>query len=537
VAVLEAAAVTIAALAIRLVRLDSPVFIDELYHVLAAQSWLQNGTLAIGDGVPYTRAKPYTMLVATLFQWLGAGVVQARIPSVIAGALLVGVMFLWVRRVAGRLPAWLTAAFIALDPDSIGVSQIGRFYTLHVLFIWLGAIALYSLRRQLHEEGVLGMRRGVRATALAGSAALAFAGALGLHDLSVIGVGLVLVWFAMDSAGDTLQWLRGGRWRVWIATVVALGFLVVAYFVVDAPRLFEYYVYLFGRAPLWSPESWLYYHWEFQTQYGPLWTLVPVLAAAAFLWKPRPTAFLAWFFFAGIVVQSFAAWKAWRYVAYLTPAYFALCGIGLARFADLAHGALVTAARRAFGLRNPRIIASVAFAIVAGAAGLLALDANRAAPYTFRILTADAVDRPLPYMRGDWQAAMPVLAPLAQAADAVVTSADVKALYYLGRLDYAVCASDLAGAPEFTRRPRTGKPVVQSPRALERIRSCHASGLIVIDWGHDRQRAYVPRDAMDWIEENTEPVPLDERVHLLAFRWDDDARSDPAPADCPPEGE
>lgn len=536
IALLEAAALAIAALAIRLVRLDTPPFIDELYHVLAAQSWLQDGTLIIGEGDPYTRARPYTMLVAMLFRWWGEGLAQARIPSVVAGALLVAALFLWVRRAAGRGPAWIAGGLLALDAHSIALSQIGRFYTLHALLIWMAAIALYALRVHAPAAGRAKQGR-MRTAVLVGAAVIFFAAARNLHGLSDIPIGLLLMWLVLDAAGSWANWLRLNPWRGCIAAVIAIAALLALLFAVDVPSLIGQYVNRLRLAPLWAAhnaDNWLYYHRIFQEQYGPLWTLVPVITAAAFLWKPRPTLFLAWLFFTSLVVQSLAAQKEPRYLAYAMPAYFALCGIGLGRLAVLAYESFLGGAEQAFGPSASRHATLVAFVVVALATFLLALDANKAAPYTFRILTAGAPDRPPPYPRGDWEAAQIVLRPIAREADVVVSSSDLKALYYLDRLDYELSANALSGFPEFTRSWQTGKPAIRSASALARVLDCHSSGLIVMDWDHVRNPAFVRRDTMDWIETHAEQIPLDDRIHVRAFLWHNTSSSDVGPDACPP---
>jgi 4-amino-4-deoxy-L-arabinose transferase-like glycosyltransferase len=140
-----AAAVTAVALAVRLIHLDTPPFVDELFHVLAAKSYLADGTLEIADGSrPYVRARLYTMLVAGMFAWFGEGLVQARIPAVVAGALLVGVVYMWVHSVAGRWPAVISSLLFCFQPGALSLSQIGRFYTLATLFLWLGFLAARS---------------------------------------------------------------------------------------------------------------------------------------------------------------------------------------------------------------------------------------------------------------------------------------------------------------------------------------------------------------------------------------------------------
>jgi hypothetical protein len=532
-ALLEAAALMAAALALRLVRLDTPPFVDELYHVLAAQSYLHDGTLVIGDGAPYTRAEPYTMLVAILFRIAGEGLATARIPSVLGGTLLVGAVFLWVRWAAGRAPAWIAGALVCLDAESIALSQVGRFYTWHVLLLWLGAVALYALRARTRSLA--------STVALAAGAALAFAGALELHDLSIIGVGLALLWLAGDAAADLARWLARDRRRVWLVAAPALAFLGAAFVMLDGPDLVRSSLVRFRYVDSWAAATaheWRFYHYLMQEEYGLLWTLSPALAALAFLWRPRATAFLAWLFFAGFAVQSLAAWKTQRYLAYAMPAFFALGGIGITRLVVSARAVFHAGAERAFAGRWSGRAKDAGFAFVAVATALLALDAAFAPRHTMRGLTRTGPDRPAPYPRSDWQGALPVLAPLVADADAVVASADLKALYFLGRVDYQLSRNALLRGggmdPEFTRTRQSGTPAVASPAALERIVACHADGIIVIDGAHFGSRVFVDDAAVAWIERNTTAVPLDPRLRVRAFRWAREAEPGAPTGSCPP---
>lgn len=517
VALLEATALTLLALAVRCVRAGTPPFVDELYHVLAARSWLESGTLVIADGDPYTRARPYTMLVALMFRLFGEGLVQARIPSIAAGALLAGVVFLWMRWAVGRWPAWVAALLICFDAEAIAWSQIGRFYPLHVLLLWLGAFAFYALRARPRARPAT--------AALAGAGILAFLGAFELHDLSIVGIAVVLTWFAIDGAPLAWQWMRTERHRPALVVGATVGAGLIALMAIGGPSAIGRYLRLYGWADLWAADNvgqWRYYHWVFQDQYGPLWALFPAIAAVAVLWKPRPALFLLWFFAASFAVQSLAAWKTTRYIVFATPAFLALAGIASTRVWGVARTAFLDAVARVSDGRLERVGAAL-FGIVATATVLLVLDASLVTRNTVWTLTRAAPDRPPPYPRSDWIAAARPLQEELAAADVVVASSDLKALFALGRLDFDLSADRLFRGgtfrPEFSRSERTGKPGIRSAVSMDRIRACHARGLVVLERVHAGLPAFVPEEIMDWLERNTEAVALPERLWVLAFRW------------------
>ena len=89
------------ALAVRLIHLARSPHRDELFHVMAALSLLADGDLSVDGGSPYNRAWSFTYLIAGLFRLFGESLVVARLPGVLAGAGLVAILFLWVRKNAG----------------------------------------------------------------------------------------------------------------------------------------------------------------------------------------------------------------------------------------------------------------------------------------------------------------------------------------------------------------------------------------------------------------------------------------------------
>jgi 4-amino-4-deoxy-L-arabinose transferase-like glycosyltransferase len=96
--------IAILAVGTRLSEIDRVASFDELYHLLAARGWLQEGEFRIADGV-YEPAQLFTMLVAASFALFGESIEVARMPSVLAGAALVVLAFLWTREVAGASAA------------------------------------------------------------------------------------------------------------------------------------------------------------------------------------------------------------------------------------------------------------------------------------------------------------------------------------------------------------------------------------------------------------------------------------------------
>ena len=207
------------ALAVRLPGLDNATIFDELYHLLAAQGWLAEGQLRIADGT-YNRTSLFTIFLA---QWLGVfgeSVVVARLPSLIVGVALVVLVFLWTRTVAGTLAAVLAALLLAFDPENVQISQFARFYALHALFFWLGAVGTYRLVTS--PPPALG-----RAALLTAGVLLCFGVSLYLQVTTLIGLLGVAVWSVLALG---LPWLARfsppARWGIVAGSVLLCGVAV-----------------------------------------------------------------------------------------------------------------------------------------------------------------------------------------------------------------------------------------------------------------------------------------------------------------------
>src|SRR5262245_2034706 len=102
--------------------LNRPPHQDELHHVLAAQHLIETGRPLIGTG-EYWRGIIHTWLVAFSYRIFGESVAAARIPAVLFVALVAPILFMWVRREAGKLAAWITAILYVSSPFIVEIAQ------------------------------------------------------------------------------------------------------------------------------------------------------------------------------------------------------------------------------------------------------------------------------------------------------------------------------------------------------------------------------------------------------------------------------
>lgn len=506
-----------ASVALYLINLDRPEIHDELYHVLAARGLLESGEPRIAEGL-YWRGFLFTRLVALSFTLFGEGLWSARLPSVFAAALVPVVLFFWVRRAAGPLAAWLTAGLFAVSPFAVEVAQFARFYALQVLAFTLGSWAIWALL--CAPAGLVGqLLRGVVAL---GGLVLAVA----LQPVTLIGVVGIAAW----AVPAFLTRLPNGKLRFLVAVgLVVAGLLALAFLGEEGLRQMWR---LYRDVPLFNvpykDQFWFYYLW-YLLLYPTLWTLIGPCTIIALVRAPTLASFAATSFALSFLLNSFAGSKGLRYLAYAQPFLFMLWGIGLA--AVVVHVPALWASGRAALVR---ILAGLGSWAKAAAAALLyaalasVLLVNPFWLRTIGLLAAIPIGPEIP--DPDWRRAAPVLRPLVGEVAVVTGTDDLANLYYFGRHDVLFSPSKFHELydvvfKDFDRDPRTGRPVIASLEALERVIRCYPSGLFLSPEGHVGKPFFVDEPVRALLQRTAEPVAVPPESHTFAYRWSVDTRS------------
>lgn len=506
------------------INLERPAHPDEFYHLLAARGLLETGEPAIGEAGRYWRGLPLTWLVAQSLDLFGDSLTAGRLPSVAMTASLVALLFLFLHREAGARAAWLGAGLFAVSPFAIEIAQFVRFYSIQCLLFFVAAWLIYgTLRRPWRPRRMVLL--GIPAAAL-------LAAAVYFQPTTLFGMAALALWGASVLA---LPWLvdsdvSAARKRRILITVAALALVVLVG------------LWLSGfLATLWQdyrttalfnlPEAnrFWYYHAWYVLFYPTIWTLSGLLAVFALVKEPRVTLFLLTIFVVGFLLNSFAARKSMRYLAYAQPFLFAVWGIGLASLWTMASDAVGRLkgqlANEGFSLLSPPA-AGRAAATMLFLAGLFTVLANPAWLRSVTQIAEITVPPELPSAR--WDAAASVLDPWLEQVDAVVTTDELGLLYYYGRADYLFSASRFGELPSSRRRPfgrdfRTDVPVIRDSDDLAKIIDCHASGLFItqaVNWiGGQRSRAEV-LEAAPLIIDQTGALELPAESRLVAFVWD-----------------
>jgi hypothetical protein len=524
---LEATLLMLLAAWLRTFWLDAPVHMDELYHVLASTGWVESGEPRIASGL-YERSWLYTIFVGLGSTATDGPLLFGRLSSIVFGCALVGLVFAWLRGVAGSVAAWTAGLFLTFAPLAVELSQLARFYALHGTVFWLAAMALW---RAVEGDDPL-LRRSAIALAGLGLAVLAW------HLQLVTRLGVVggTGWAALMLAPGTWRRVRsGGRAIQMVAAGASLTAVLLAMLAVAAglPQLLWQEL---RHAPGWAlslQNQAHFYHIYLLGQFPLFWSATAILGIAAIAFRPRAAAFCLMIFGTTLLLESLGGHKAYRYLYFALPFLFALWGLGVhaiwhrivpaiageaaAAAAELPDGFPKRAARDAF------VAATVLFLTVAsgGPAQLLFHLAKGKDPIDAGRLTTD------------WQAIVPALRPWLEGADVVLTSNELAALHWLGRADLLVHGSRLSehdlDADEGID-PRTGLLVIRTPDRVTAAIACHRSGVVILD---DRDRGWsgVPDVTRAAIAAVTERLELPGVRNLQLFTWRHDQ---PLPACATP---
>ena len=524
-----------AAVAVRLIDVGRSPNRDELFHILAAQSLLADGDLIMDGGVPYVRAWPFTYMLAGMFRLFGESLVVARLPGVLAGALLVSAAFLWVRSTVGKRAAWATALLLCFDPWAIFTSQLGRFYSLHALLFFVGAIGVYSAatagsdRRKLLGWGLL----------VFVTLGLAFS----LQITTVLGVAGLLLWLGIRQLLPLIR----RTWRdeplrlaVGAAVAIAAGLLLIGTGLLDGVWA------AYNSSDDWAvirATDLFYYHKRLVSQYATLWSLFPILLVVAFARNASVTGFSAVLLVTVLFLASGGAMKADRYIFFTLPFFLSIAGVAIGEAIPWFRRQITEILRRWRRLaERPILLGALANAGLVLTL-LFVLGSNRASVTTARFLTSQHVTEGGAYgQQPNWIAARSVLRSLADSSDVVIGSWPLATWYYLKRLDVSLLAPELTTGegrlPEFAipewYLPR---PTISEPESLSRIVDCTGSGLVIIEEGHWRT-PWVVNDALaDYTESYLDRIAVPEEWKLLVFRWEEEMpEREAGPCPVEPEG-
>ncbi len=511
-------AIGIGALILRTGLLHAPAEFDELYHLLAARSWLVEDGPNILDG-SYTRGQIYTWAVTQLFAWTGdQSLAVGRLISVAASSVLPVLLYLWI----ANAPKWpgqrtvgvIAAGFVTLWPQAVIEAQLLRFYALHVLCVFVAvASAELAMRPQLQTPRIIWIICCGLATLLA----------LKLQITSAIALGAVALW-----GGLALLWHHSSSLRQRLIGLTALSVLggvtlSVLYFSGVLEAAWTFYRWTPGHSEELR-NYWGFYHAYLRQTFDLLWFASPVLGLLALWVQPRLGSFCLFLFALAFLAHSFGGMKAYRYLSYAVPFLMVIWAMGLM--------AIVRAASQYIQHRLPgtRRILPLSSHHLGGALCLVAL--VFVTPFGSRsVMLAQGQGLP---QRGDWRAARGVVGDWIE-APMVLTTRELHMVTHVGPYDVLISASRLSELPtpaQFGIDPRTGRPVISSPDALSALFACHRSGVLVTS-PHWWSKQVQTTDMQTLLERSGLQFETRSAGAVLAMRWYDPVGQLPRCVDVP----
>jgi len=445
----------------RIAHLDAPPTYDELYHILAASSWIEDNSFRVLDG-EYTRAPLYTILTGRTFELVGEeSVVAARAPNVILGAALAAAAAVWTRSVAGAIAGWIVALCVVFWPSGIHLAQIVRFYALHGLLFFVGAVAIYDLCR----PGLTRLRRAL--TLVLGLAAFW----LGYQFQVSTAVGVLAISIWMVSFVVLPEVLAHPRRKEILAAGTIAGLILIV--VLFANGTIQSLWAKYNISP-WGRDV-TAYHRVLRETYPLLWPVTPLLAIFAVRASPRPAWFCLSIVVVGLLLHSFAGVQNIRYIYYFSPFLFALWGIGLQAVVPGLLSSLRSALLGALGPFATPATASIVLVVV----GLFALGANAAATRSVKLMLG-AVAPPM-YQAHAWWPASEHVARAVDDGAVVVATNELAAIYYLGGFNVVFSRNwhPSMDEREFALDPRTGRPLVSEVDSLAALVQSYPRGVFL----------------------------------------------------------
>jgi len=503
----------------RLIFIDHTPLNDELYHVLAARSWLQDGAFTIADG-EYNRSKLYTVIIAAFIYIFGDNLVVARLPSLISGVLLVLLVFISLRHYVDRCAAWVAGLLLCFSPEAVFISQFARFYALHALLFYLGVMAVY----RIFEESLPIYKTAVLLALAAGLLYLADQ----LQVTTLIGLAGAGIWVLLFALPRVITFhfnLNINKSTLLMSIIGIVALIVGGIYATSFSHIANEYL----DAPSWAIgdiDNYRFYHYYLLSSYPLLWTLLPLAILTGLSFKRNLTLLFASIFMLAFFLHSFAGPKAVRYIFYTLPFFYCIWGIAFSRFAPGIRNIIISAVYAITSDYNFILPSKlIAWLLIIGSA-LFVMASNPALPLAFRMATRGDHEWPVGEMfRGysDWEQAGQVLIPEIKPGDVILASSDVKAIYFLGRSDFVInraLISESKTNREFGRLRQTGRPVIGKLGSLKKLMACYETGIAIVEDNHWRADYSVTNEVADYLESQGERINLPHAWHLHVYRWE-----------------
>jgi hypothetical protein len=516
------------------IHIDHPALYDEMYHMLAAESWRTSGELRILDG-EYLRGSLFTKMVALHSNICGPSLECARSMSVAASVLLVFLVTAFAGIAMHPAVGVVAGLLLALNPGLVVVSQYVRFYSLHALVLFVIAAVLFILVahwRRMSLWQTLGLASLI-------AALLPFANHL--HVLTQVGLLALTFAASIILVPDIANWLRQKRLGVTFFVILTVSaVLAFSLFFVDI----ESKIQALRSASGWAErhkDDWLFYDHMLRRWYPLLWPMMAVLPILAVAQWPRHSIYFLVAFASSLIVLSVAGTKAERLIVFALPFLFIPMAAGITIGLWLFIGFLQKRIGELFRWPTGRpLVKPLVGAIVIGSLTLFAINEPIARDLARKLTNKESTRLFWAYRTvADWPAAVDELRDTIKHYPVVISSTGVTTAYYLGDFSFELNSSVMRETDtrqEFGLDHRTGRQVISNLESIMKIvREC-GSTLVIVEKGH-----HPNEETLTGLDELVSPLTpaANMRVWTLNPRVIDPSEVDPAlieaePLNCRP---
>ena len=531
--VLILVAVIIGGAYLRLAHLNRQSFwVDEMNHVVAAQSLLKGNGAVFPSGLPYDRSLLFTKLVARSFTFFGVSEFSARFPSAIFGVLSIPLMFFVAARMFRHAGVGLVAAFLqAFTPFNIGWSRVSRMYALFQFFFLLAAYAIY--------EGIEGTReKSIRNRLLAAwnidlfwlvIAVMALAIATYLQVLSgVLLPGLLLFFILMIFGVLATKDLKSALTSKYVFFII-LSLLGVAGIVKFAPDILAQAREAMSFSPNWAQYDYVqnpfYYFWFLISNFYftiAAFFLIGVVIAIAELRKPA-IYLLSLFILPVALLSTLFVLKVERYIFHLFPFYLIIAAYGAVRLFEYAvEIGKETLKQHSLPsmFRSPKL---AQFAIAIIFIGILgASDWFRFARKipSFRAGTNGAVTIE------EWNDACAFVRAQLVEGQPIISTLPIAVYYYLGHVDYFLASRESSRDEEIVMKNGVATDyysnahIVDTVEDLQNLMQSQPQGWLILDLYRFSETRYVRLAVKEFIERQLQCRYVTPEKTIAIYGWD-----------------